>query len=232
LPAQRSVDRLAIGRYNAEMKLAMVGFEIKLFFSAVSAGLLLAVHPAIRADEPPAINPFGQVKQEREDAVPGYLEMSDGSVYPGSITMTRDKRLKIYDEKLERQREVPLGAIRQIECKVVKEGIEKEWRFKESALDDKVFTGRSYPARQYAYTITLSDGRTITGPVADIFYVRPYLASGDPADAAKLEAQRFILYKRDKGNVGTSLKSLKYVKRIKLGEAALEEGRKKGKIAN
>jgi hypothetical protein len=199
---------------------------------AVSAGLLFAVHRATWADEPPAINPFGPVPQDREDAVPGYLEMSDGKVYPGGIYMTRDKRLKVYDEKFERQREIPLSAIRQIECKVVKEWTENEWRFKESALDEKLSTGRSYPARQYAYTITLSDGRTITGPVAEILYVRPDSASGDPAGATKREAQRFILHKRDKGQLGTSLKALKYVKRIKLGEAALEEGRKRLQIAN
>ena len=191
--------------------------------------LSLSACPVTRAEEPPAIHPFGPVKEDREDAVPGCLEMSDGKVYPGDVYMTRDKRLKIYDGKLDRQREVPLRAIRQIECKVVKQWIEKEWRFKESALDEKVYTGRSYPARQYVYTITLADGRTITGPVAEIIYVRPFLAPGDRTDASQLEAQRFILHKRDKGEIGADLKSLKYVQRIKLGADALEEGRKREK---
>ena len=62
------------------------------------------------AAEPPTINPFGPAPAEREsrrdDAVPGCIELSDGSLHAGLIYLTRDKRLKIYDEKLERQREI------------------------------------------------------------------------------------------------------------------------------
>ena len=88
------------------------------------------------------------------------------------IYLTRDKRLKIYDDRLQRQREVPLQAVKQIECKVKKEWMEKEWKFKETTSDEKILTGRSYPAREYLHTITLGDGRTITGPMAAIVYVR------------------------------------------------------------
>ena len=35
------------------------------------------------AEEPPAINPFKTQPAEREDAVPGYVELSDGSIHPG-----------------------------------------------------------------------------------------------------------------------------------------------------
>ena len=57
--------------------------------SVAAAGLLLFVSfsflPAVGAPgaEPEAINPFGPVRHEREDAIPGYLETSDGKVYPG-----------------------------------------------------------------------------------------------------------------------------------------------------
>jgi len=205
------------------------------FFSTASvlclAGLLAP--PAGRSlggDEPPALNPFGPVRHEREDAIPGYLEMSDGKVYPGAIYMTRDKRLKLYDESLERQREVPLRVVKQIECKVLKEWMEKEWRFKELTKAEKYYTGRQYPAREYTHTITLNDDRTITGPLAEIIYVKPYLdpkatPSGGYRPQAKVE--RFLLHKRDKGKPGEDLKSLTYVRLIKLGEEALEEGRRK-----
>jgi hypothetical protein len=178
--------------------------------------------------EPPAINPFGPVRHEREDAIPGYLETSDGAVYPGAIYMTRDKRLKIYDETLKRQREVPLRVVKQIQCKVLKEWMEKEWRFKGTTTAEKYYTGRQYPAREYVHTITLRDDRTITGPLAEIVYVKPY---ADPKATGirpqQTEAQRFLLHKRDKGEIGTELKSLAYVRLIKLGEDALEEGRRK-----
>ncbi len=179
-------------------------------------------------DEPPALNPFGPVKQDRDDALPGYVELSDGSVYVGSVYMTRDKRLKIWDAHLQRQREIPLRAVHQIECKVEKEWLEREWRFKELALDEKMYTGRKYPARLYVHTITLAnDGRTITGPLAEIIYVRPYAETSAGLDASPIEPKRFLLHKRDKGEPGTDLKSLVYVKRVKLGKEAYEEGKAK-----
>jgi len=180
-------------------------------------------------EEPPAINPFGPVRTEREDAIPGYLEMSDGKVYFGNIYMTRDKRLKLLDNQLERQREIPLRVVKQIECKVEKEWMEKEWRFKEAALDEKVYTGRSYPSRVYTHVVTLQDGRKIAGPLAEILYVQPIFDSPDTAtrDPSSLQAERFMLHKRDKGDIGTDLKSLRYVKLVKLGADALEEGKRK-----
>ena len=36
---------------------------------------------------------------ERSDAVPGYVELSDGSIHRGRIYLTRGKRLQVYDEK-------------------------------------------------------------------------------------------------------------------------------------
>lgn len=193
-------------------------------------------------EEPAALNPFGVVRQDRDDAIPGYLEMSDGQVFVGNIYMTRDKRLKMEDSTRQigggdgepddnsekRQREIPLRVVKQIEAKVEKEWIEKEWRFKELALDEKYYTGRTYPSRKYVYTVTLKDGRKITAPVAEIFYVKPFreLTSG-PRSEEDNEPIRFQIHKRDKGEPGTTLKALTYVKLIKLGEDALEEGKKK-----
>jgi hypothetical protein len=181
-------------------------------------------------EEPPVINPFGARPTDREDAVPGYVETSDGKIYPGLIYMTRDKRLKLYDDGLQRQREIPLRVVQQIDCQVKKEWMEKEWRFKELALDEKMYTGREYPAREYLHTVTLQDGRKITGPLAEIIYVKPYMPKPEPGSKIyqpDVEPMRFILYKRHKGEFGQSLKSLVYVKCIKLGEEALEEGRRK-----
>jgi hypothetical protein len=194
-----------------------------------------------RAAEPEALNPFGTVKRDRDDAITGYLEMSDGRVFVGNVYMTRDKRLKMEDSMRQvgggdtpddnsdkRQREIPLRAVKQIEAKVEKEWMEKEWRFKELAVDEKYFTGRVYPSRKYVHTVTLKDGRKLTGPLAEIIYVKPFreLASGPRSDE-DTEAIRFMLHKRDKGEPGTTLKALVYVKLVKLGEDAVAEGKKK-----
>lgn len=181
------------------------------------------------AEEPPALNPFGPVQSERDDAVPGYVELSNGRILVGDIYMTRDKRIKLYDESIKRQREIPLRVIKQIDGNVLREWMEKEWRFKENANDEKYFTGRSYPSREYEHVITLQDGRKIAGPLSEIIYVHPFVQdkSKPLAGDAPAKPERLLLHKRDKGEPGTSLQSLVYVKTIKLGEAALEEGRKK-----
>jgi hypothetical protein len=134
---------------------------------------------AARGGEPPAINPFGPRTQVREDAVPGSLELSDGTVHVGRLYPTRDARLKIFDDKQQQHREIPLRAVRRIDCKVQAEWMEKAWRFKENANDAKYYTGRTYPVREYVHTITLIDGRTIRGPLSAIVYVQPG-GQGDP----------------------------------------------------
>jgi hypothetical protein len=217
--------------YRSERVSAPTRRHILLISAGLAIFLLVgwtAQRPVI-AQEPAKINPFGAPQQNRDDAVFGYLELSDATVFPGKIYLTRDKRLKIYDDQLKRQREVPLRAIRKIECAVKKEWMEKEWRFKESALNQKVYTGRSYPAREYVHTITLDDGRTIAGPLAEIVYVEPIADSPGQAQPHG-SPKRFLLNKRGKGEVGDDLKSLTYVRVIKLGDEALEEGKRKAAL--
>ena len=173
--------------------------------------------------EPPALNPFGSAAERvksprRGDAVPGFLETSDGKAHPGQITLTRDARLKIFDEQQKKHREIPLKAIKRIDCSVLKEWVEEEWRFKENASDEKYFTGRTYPAREYTHKITLQNGQKIEGTLSGIVYVR-----AEPAE----NPTRYLLHKRDKGEPGTDLRSLVYVRTIQLGPKALEEGKRK-----
>jgi hypothetical protein len=184
----------------------------------VTAAVLLVPMLSSWGEEPPAINPFSPRVTQREDALPGYLELFDGSVHPGRLYLTRDARLKIFDDQKKQHREFPLSAIQRIDCTVKQEWFEKEWRFKENASDEKYFTGRTYPAREYIHKITFRDSRTIQGPLSGIVYVQ-----GESND----EARKFLLHKRDKGAPGTDLKSLLYVRSIRLGDDALEEGRRR-----
>ena len=111
--------------------------------------LVLLALPAARGrqSKPPALNPFGsraeREDQKRDDAVPGFVEMSNG---------------------------------------------------------------------------TLQNGQKIEGTLSGIVYVR-----ADPA----AEPERYLLHKQDKGDPGTDLKSLVYVRSIQLGAKALEEGKRK-----
>jgi len=192
----------------------------------VTAGLILALLGAglswagAGQDDPPELNPFGPSTKAgaREDSVPGYVELSDGTIRPGRIYLTRDARLKIFDAKTERQREVPLKAIRRLDGTIEREWLEPEWRFKENANDEKVYTGRSYPSREYVHAITLPDGRTLRGPLSALVYVVRE-TGGEP--------EKFLLHKRDKGAAGTTLKSMVYVRTIRVGDDALSEGKQK-----
>lgn len=220
----RCLPHFLIGRYAGYSPL--IG-KAGLVTTAIAVGFLWLGASATAA-EPPAINPFGPPVTEREDAVPGYVELSDGKIVAGKVYMTRDKRVKVFDSTLQRQREIPLNRIKQIECIVVSERMEKEWRFRETTSDVKEYTGRSYPAREYLHRITLDDGRTIEGPLSEVLYVQPEPSgSSSQGQQAPIEPQRFILYKTHKGPVGSDLKSLVYVKAVKLGEEALAEGQKK-----
>ncbi|MBN1394095.1 MAG: hypothetical protein JW959_03635 [Pirellulales bacterium] len=171
------------------------------------------------AEQPPTIDPFGPKTERRDDALPGRIELSDGSSRSGAIHLTRDKCLTIYDERFQRQREIPLAAIARIDCKIEKEWMEREWKFKETTSDEKIYTGRTYPVRKYLHTITLRDDRTITGPLSALVYLRPKPES--PGEETK--PLRFILHKRHKGKVGEELKSLVYVKRIEFGDEKKQE---------
>lgn len=184
------------------------------------AALLLVASPLASAQDAQALNPFEKPAEDarRDDAVPGYLETSDGRIHAGQLFLTRDARLKIFDEQRKRHREIPLKAVKRIDCTVLKEWVEKEWRFKENASDEKYFTGRTYPAREYTHKITLQNGQSIQGALSAIVYVQ--------AESAK-EPERYLLHKRDKGSLDADLKSLVYVRSIRLGEKALLEGKRK-----
>ena len=205
------------------------GWKTPMCFAGALA--LMLSRPGLgAADDPPALNPFGPRPVAREDARPGYVEMSNGEIFVGQVHLTRDHRLKIYDADLERQREIPLRVVKQVEAKVKKEWIEKEWRFKELANDEKYFTGRTYPVREYLHTITLEDGRTISGPLSGIVYVKLGSPGGRQPGMMyppEVKVERVRLHKRDKGPIGSDLESLRYVKSIKLGEKASAEGRRK-----
>lgn len=184
------------------------------------ATIVLALSAALGgfavADEPPAINPFGPRPAARLDGLPGVLELSDGSLRIGEIFLTRDAKLKIYDPKTKKFREIPLKEVHRIECHIQKEWLEREWRFREAASNEKVYTGRTYPARIYEHTVTLRDGTSIRGPLSAPIYVR---------EAESKKPQRFLLHKRDKGPIGTTLKELIYVRRVELGKKAVERAR-------
>jgi hypothetical protein len=160
-------------------------------------------------------NPFGAEGgvSGRKDAVPGYVELSTGLKIPSRIFTTRGKRLKIYNLKRETYEYVPVPALTKMEAVVEWERVDKEWRFKEAGNPEKVYTGRSYAARQVAWKLTLRNGHEIMGHIL-----------GQPVYAEHNgKVERFILHKRDKGPMGSELKDLPYVKSVEFGADAYNQ---------
>jgi len=162
-----------------------------------------STQPTTRSTQPPPASPFGPSPVVRTDALPGVLYLSDGRIFPGHIYTTRDRPLRLYDRNTRLYRDIPLDVIESIEAHVEWERMEDDWRWKEQGSDVKVFTGRRYPARKTYYTVTLINGIRLTGDIAQPIYVRQ---SG--------KVTRFMLHKRQKGRLGTTLGALPYVRKI------------------
>jgi hypothetical protein len=139
---------------------------------------------------------------------PGELTLSNGTKISGRIATTTDKPIRIWVEKEKDYEDVPLDQIDTAEAEVVWERDEKEWNFKETGSDIKVYSGRTYPARQTRYKITLTDGTIIEGDVVAPLYIT--------TDNGKTKT--YVLYKRDKGEIGQKLADRPYVKSVKFGK--------------
>ena len=155
-------------------------------------------------DDAPAKPPIRRVAPPVPiDAVPGFLKLSNGDRVDGHIHLTRDAVLKIHDPKTKKIARFRLDELTHIEQRVVEEHMEREWRWLENANDEKVYTGRTYPMRKLVTAVHRKHGPTVTGPLTTLLFV-----------TNKNGRQRFILHKRQKGKVGTTLKDLLYVKLV------------------
>ena len=161
--------------------------------------------PATKPSTRPTTSPFKpSVDDGRRRAI---MTLSDGEKIKGRFSTTLDRPFRVFvDEKKEYQ-DLPFKLVKSIQAKVIWERDEKEWHFKESGSDIKEYSGKTYPARETEYTFTLINGQTVTGAVAAPLYLQ--------TDA---DDKTFILHKRDKGEVGQTLKQLVYIQRVGFSE--------------
>ncbi|MCY2930862.1 MAG: hypothetical protein NTV86_15500, partial [Planctomycetota bacterium] len=115
--------------------------------------------PAPAAAAEPARGPA------REDALPGVIELSDGSVTAGWLYTTREKNLEVYQENLKQWRQVPLLTVLSIQAVVKEETMELRWRWKGMGEVEKEYTGAKYPFRRLEWRFKLIDGTTVEGAV-------------------------------------------------------------------
>ncbi len=133
----------------------------------------------------------------------GTIILSDGRKLTGPLSTTPDQPIRIYDNDKKVYRDVPFKLIKSLKASVDWERDEAEWKFKESGSDIKEYTGKTYPARETAYTMTLENDQTITGAVDVPIYLQ--------TDAG---SKLFVIHKRDKGDVGQKLADLVYIQEI------------------
>jgi hypothetical protein len=209
---QGSAERLAAGQVQVSL-LAVIALAAVLASGTAAEDITFVEDDSTSAERGQgAASPFAGAGEAaaRKDAVPGYVELSSGLKVPGKIYTTRARRLKIYNLKRETYEYVPVPALKSIEVAVEWERMDKEWRFKEAGNPEKVYTGREYPVRSLAWTLTLRNGHVIRGHVlGQPLYVQ-----------RKGKAEQFILHQREKGTVGQRLADLIYIRRVEFGPEA------------
>ncbi len=137
------------------------------------------------------------------DWMPGAVELSDGRRIEGRVHIV-DDRLIIHNEAQARRITVRAAAIARLDTSIERQSMAEKWIFRESGLDDKVYTGEVYPVRHYTTRITFHEGKPLIGSIVP---KTVYVESGG-------KRQRFILRKKDEGKVGQGLDELLYVTSI------------------
>jgi hypothetical protein len=154
--------------------------------------------------QPPTTQPSVLAARQAATATRfGTITLSNGQSLSGNLSSTPDQPLRVWDDDKKEYRDVPFKLVRSMEAKVLWERDEAEWKFKESGSDIKEYSGKTYPARETAYTLTLLNGQRVSGGVAAPIYV-------DTPDGQRL----LVLHKRDKGNLGQTLKELVYIQKV------------------
>ena len=143
----------------------------------------------------------------RQGEVRGTVIFSDGSAITGVMHCTGFKPLKIFDSKRKKFRYIPLEHMAGLKVEVTKAQMVEHWRFKEESKDEKVYTGRKYPRKDYLCLITLRGGQKLKGTCTAVLYIE----AGD-------EKTRFSLKHYDRGKTGETLEDLVHVSEIRIAD--------------
>jgi hypothetical protein len=159
-------------------------------------------------EEEPA-NPFGPRVAKRSDAIPGLLTRSNGDAFAGRIYLTRDKRLELYSDKDKKWYKLKLKDLASIRWDVEFEKQEREWRWKDSGSDVKVYTGRKKIDRRYKTVAVKKDGTSIEGHLrGTVVYVE--------SSSVK---RKYFLYWNHPASFDQKPEDLIYTRRIDFGAA-------------
>ncbi len=171
-----------------------------------------ASQPATAASQ--GADPFRKSGPLRDDALPGVIELSDGTLLPGWLYTTRESPYLVFPRSEKRWRRVPLAAVLGVAAVVTQERMELQWRWKAMGEPEKVYTGRKYPFRRLQWRFHLVDDSQVVGDVKG----QPLWVERDGETWGP-----FVLHERMKGEVGATLADLVYVKRVIVSRRLMEE---------
>ena len=166
----------------------------------------LATGPSADLSDIPATAPAALIsgQHHRDESRLGEITLSNGQTLKGRLSTTLGQPLRVFEEEKKQYEDIPFSLIESMRAMVVWERMEKEWKFKESGSDVKEYSGRMYPTRDTNYQMTLTDGTTVSGGVADPIYL-------ETPDGEKT----FILHKTDTGQPGQTMADLVYVQAVR-----------------
>ena len=172
-----------------------------------------ASKPAKTADTGPAATAPAGERPSRSDALPGAVELSNGTILAGYLYTTAEKDWEVFVEEEKVFHRVPFIAVLSLTANVVEEGMELEWRWKEMGTPERVYTGRSYPTRRVTWTLKLIDGTSVTGAI-----------KGQPLWVEQVSGKfgPILLAERSKGEMGQTLQDLVTVKRLVVSKRMMD----------
>ncbi len=133
------------------------------------AALILCggAQPGAGAQEEGApVKPFGRTGKRRPERR-AAVELSNRSPLRDPVVRARaDLKLTVFVPAKKKHVEVDFAEIVRLQQTVLKQGMEKEWRWKEGGGNEKIYTGKAYPWRQYNIEITTVAGETLKGRLA------------------------------------------------------------------
>ncbi|MCU0727432.1 MAG: hypothetical protein MUE73_16865 [Planctomycetes bacterium] len=162
--------------------------------------LLLASLPAARAEEPRA---------------PGKVVFSDGSFLAGAIRTTEGKPLRLIEGGTARRLDLAVTEIARLTIRVTHEEEYRVWRWVEDGSREKVFTGETYPKREFETEVTLVNGETRRGSLVAVLYVY---------EEGSEKPRKVILKDKDQGEVGQTLADRRYVEAVEFATPPAPEG--------
>jgi len=165
-------------------------------------------------DFQPASEPAKRTRgPRRPDALPGVVELSNGQQLPGLLYTTRGRDWELYDTEDRTWHRIPPITVSSMTAVVDEEEIELEWRWKAMGVDERVYTGNSYPMRRLSWKVKLIDGTTFHGAI-----------KGQPIfiDLAGSVTGPLTLHEKQKGEFGDTLDDLVYVKQIVVSKRMMD----------